>query len=205
MKAGTEKNQVETINFVEWDLICVSVFFSSVQWEGAGRGGDSSSSAACPQVAWFNVKPLFGICFSGPVNSSEGREAASPRTRISGRDRLSWDTLYCSCELWLHTLLAKADSDGFHGRDNLEGEKVLVQSILVHTFLRHSSSSRLLGNAGRIGNVLKNYYFCLVYGETEVGKNHFSLLFYWKSNSGMEAFGNTGIFRQAVPTHVKCF
>lgn len=80
MKADTEKKQVETINFVEWDLICVSVSFSSVQWEGAGRGGDSSSSAACPPAAWFNVKPLFGLCFSGPVNSSEGRKAASPGT-----------------------------------------------------------------------------------------------------------------------------
>lgn len=90
MKAGTEKNQVETINFVEWDLICVSVFFSSVQWEGAGREGDSSSSAACPQAAWFNVKLLFGLCFSGPMSSSEGREAASPGAGMSGRDRLSW-------------------------------------------------------------------------------------------------------------------
>lgn len=103
MKAGTEKNQVETINFVEWDLICVSFFFSLVQWEGAGRGGDSSSSAACPQASWFNVKPLFELCFSGPVNSSEGREAASPGTRMSGRNGLSWDTLYCSWEHWCCT------------------------------------------------------------------------------------------------------
>lgn len=33
---------METINFVEGDLICVSVFFSLVQREGAAGGGDST-------------------------------------------------------------------------------------------------------------------------------------------------------------------
>lgn len=41
--------------------------------------------------------------------------------------------------------------------------------------------------------MLKDYYFCLVYEETEVERDRFSLLFYWKNTSGMEAFGNVGI------------
>lgn len=90
MKADIEKKQVETINFVEWDLICVSVFFSLVQWEGAGRGGDRSSWAACSQVAWFNVNTLFGLHFPGPRSSSGGAEAEGmlllPWMEMSGRN-----------------------------------------------------------------------------------------------------------------------
>lgn len=140
--------------------------FSSVQWEGAGRGGDSSSSAACPPAAWFNVKPLFGLCFSGPVNSSEGRKAASPGTGMWGRDRLSWDTLYCSCEHWFSTTTCQScrwwfswqrQSRGWDGF-GAKGQHL----YLVHTFLRHGIS-RWLADAGRIGNVLKDYYFFFVY------------------------------------------
>lgn len=51
----------------------------------------------------------------------------------------------------------------------------------------------------------KDYYFCLLFEETELGSDRFSLLFYWENTSGVEAFGKVGISRQAVPTHVKCF
>lgn len=58
--------------------------FSSVQWEGAGRGGESSSLAARPQAARFNVKLLFGLCFPGPVDRAGSAEA-------EGTLPLSWD------------------------------------------------------------------------------------------------------------------
>lgn len=95
---------------------------------------------------------------------------------------LSWDTLQCGSEHRSHTAglkrkrSPKAVGDGFRGRDDLEVEKVLVQrasvspSLLGHTFLRSSSSSRWQANAGRSRNVAKDYSFSLVYEETEVGR-----------------------------------
>lgn len=65
--------------------------FSSVQWEGAGRGGESSSLAARPQAARFNVKLLFGLCFPYlwtwlGVQKQRGR-CLSLGTGTLGRDR----------------------------------------------------------------------------------------------------------------------
>lgn len=70
--------------------------------------------------------------------------------------------------------MPKLSSDGFHGRDNLEGGKVLVQRVLslldMCALLRSSSCSRWLVNAGRIGIVVKAYYFCLVCEENRGGE-----------------------------------
>lgn len=52
--------------------------------------------------------------------------------------------------------------------------------------------------------MVKDYDFCLVYEETEVGRGRFSPLFYWEYIDGVEAFGNTGIFRQNVLAYLKC-
>jgi len=49
--------------------------FSSVLWEGARRGGDSSNLAAGPQGTWFNMKLPLGLCFPGPMNGSGSAEA----------------------------------------------------------------------------------------------------------------------------------
>lgn len=59
-----------------------------MQWERAGRGGDSSSLAARPQAAWFNMKRMFGLCFCGPVSSSGGAEAEA---EAEGTLLLPWD------------------------------------------------------------------------------------------------------------------
>lgn len=74
----------------------------------------------------------------------------------------------------------------------------------MHAFLRSSGSSRWQANTGRIGNVVKVYYFCLVYEKMEVGRGRFSPLFYWEYINGVEAFGNMGIFRQTVLAYLKC-
>lgn len=104
--------------------------------------------------------------------------------------------------------LAKVASDGFHGRDNLEGEKVLVQSIFTWSTLFKDTAAVVDSWVLLLGLEMCSRTITFVYilmGKQRWGEIASPCYFIAKIPVAMEAFGNILIFRQAVPTHVKCF
>lgn len=130
------------MNFVEGDLICVSVFFSLVRSEGAAGGGDGTVCLPISELLSAAHGRGLGLALAFLVWGSCDGAGAGEDTAHPGRDGAEhtaqhWNVPWYevstgSAPLWLTTnSCPKLLGDGFHSRDGIDGEKVLMRRISI--------------------------------------------------------------------------